>query len=193
MEALEFLNRLYPVSEELKEYLLKVFKRQSYTKGSYLLRSGQVCWQTFYLESGMVRWFYESGGKEITSWFVTAGNAILAARSFYEQMPSPDNIQAIADCETIYIEYHELMKVYDLFPDTRTMGRKISDQYHEQIKQYADAMRMSRSEDRYNYLQQQFPDLIYTVDAAYLASFINVDESTFYKLRKRQQGKDGEA
>lgn len=187
-EAFNYLQKLHPLSPELVEHLSKVFKSRIYKKNNFLLRAGQVCNKAWFLNSGIVRWFHFKNDIETTNWFVTAGNAMLKPDSFYGQIPSLESIQAIEDCETIYIEYNDLLYVYDHFPETLIMGRKVSDEYNEQLRQYADAMRMPRPEDRYRYLQTQFPDLIYTVEVPYLASFINVDESTLYKIRKRHKG-----
>lgn len=191
-EALTFLHQLHPLTHDLKAYLLAVLKTQEYPAGSFLIKAGQVCTRAFYLNSGVVRWFNRLQEQENTIWFMTRGHPILMAQSLYEQTPSSDSLQALTPCKTVYIEHHDLMKVYDLFPEAQTMGRKISDQYNEQMKLYAAVLRMPHAEDRYHYLQQQFPALIWKVEAAYLASFINVDESTFYKMRKRYEREDQE-
>lgn len=182
-EAIQFLHKLCPISPELKEHFLAVLKFEEYPKGMLLLRTDHISNKVWYLSSGKTRWFHQEGNKEVTHWFVSAPNPILSAQSFYKQQPSRENIEAIETCLTIYMNYRELMDTYDRFPETRTMGRIVSDSYNEQIMEYARSMRQTKATDRYTFLQKNFPELIDNVHIPYLASFINMDVRTFYRIR----------
>ncbi|MBN8877809.1 MAG: hypothetical protein J0I32_09715 [Sphingobacteriales bacterium] len=187
LEALDFLNRLAPVSGELRTHLQNTFHVAGYSKDELLLRAGQISEYAWFLHKGSVRWFHFEREKEVTNWFTIEKSAILAAKSFYGRISSIESIAALGNCITVGLTYNELQDCYNRFPETLLMGRKVSDYYQGVLMDYNRIMRFNRAIERYEFLEEVFPSLLYSVPVAYLASFINMDVATFYKIRSERR------
>ncbi|TXJ28997.1 MAG: Crp/Fnr family transcriptional regulator [Chitinophagaceae bacterium] len=186
-DALDFLNKLAPVSGELRTHLQNTFHIAGYSKDELLLRAGQISEYAWFLQKGSVRWFHYEREKEVTNWFTIEKRAILAAKSFYGRIPSMESIAALGNCITVGLTYNELHDCYNRFPETLLMGRKVSDYYQGVLMDYNRIMRFNRAIERYEFLEEVFPSLLYSVPVAYLASFINMDVATFYKIRNERR------
>jgi hypothetical protein len=72
---LTFLNTIQPLSPELSDAILAGTVRQELPAHHCLVRPGEVARQVYFLESGLVRGYTLLHGREISSWFVQAGDA----------------------------------------------------------------------------------------------------------------------
>ncbi len=113
----DLLNSIFPVSSKLQQHLLTVLKSRILSKKQFLLKTGSVCNKVYFIEKGLIRCFYEKDDKEVCSWFMKEGDIIISVESFYNQMPSYENIQALEDCFVYYIEYDDLQFIYNNFPE----------------------------------------------------------------------------
>src|SRR5206468_10169818 len=98
-------------------HLTSILKRTAYKKRSYLLQAGQVSNHIRFIESGVLRCFYDNGEREICIWFMDEGNVVISVESFLQQIESYQYIQAIGDCITWSITYYELQDIYRRFPE----------------------------------------------------------------------------
>ena len=64
-------------------------------------------------------------GKEISTGFVGENKYISAYESFVVQQPSPENIDALEDCELLYFSLDDIQAFYKSHPVFETFGRKI--------------------------------------------------------------------
>ena len=71
MEALfTLLNSIHPLSDGLVNHLATTLKAKTISKKQYLLKAGHVSRQICFIESGLLRCFYEQGENEVCSWFM---------------------------------------------------------------------------------------------------------------------------
>src|SRR4051812_13018815 len=116
-KLLQLLNGIVPLSPALEDHLKRIAKKNSYKKRSYLLQEGQVSKYIHYIESGLLRCFYDKNVKEINIWFMQAGNVVISVESFFCQADSYQYIQALEDCITWSITYQELHDIYKKYPE----------------------------------------------------------------------------
>jgi len=116
-ELLQLFNTISPLSPALESHLRHILERNTFPKGEYLLQAGHVCDSMHYLESGLVRCFYQNGTQEINTWFMQAGNVVISAESFFRQVKSYQYIQALDDCITWSITHQELQDIYKQYPE----------------------------------------------------------------------------
>src|SRR4051812_16453181 len=116
-KLLQLLNGIAPLSSPLESHLQNILKRNRFKKRSYLLQAGQVSSNIHYLESGLVRCFYDKEDLEINIWFMQADNVIISVQSFLRQVRGYQYIQALEDCITWSITYQELQDTYRKYPE----------------------------------------------------------------------------
>lgn len=182
---LHYLHSIHPLSPALVDYLQSHLKIRELQKRAYLLRTGQVCRTISFIQKGLLRCFNLNGEHEVCSWFMTEGDVIISVESFYHQKASYEAIQALEDCTLYYITYSELQHIYRTFPEFNFIGRVLTEKYYCLSERRAYSLRMQRSQQRYEYLMENHPELLLRVPAKDLASYLGMTKVTMSKLRAR--------
>jgi CRP-like cAMP-binding protein len=169
----------------LQEYLASALKTLIIQKKELLLKEGQICRQICYIEKGMVRCFYNLHEKEVSSWFMKEGDIIISVDSFFRQKPSYESIQVLEDCTLISLGYEELQYCYKTFYELNYIGRVLTERYYALSEQRLYSLRMQRAPERYEYLLENFPDLIKRVPSKYLASYLSISEETLSRIKRK--------
>lgn len=185
-QLLAFLNSIHKLSPETIEYLYNTLKRIEVPKKHYVLTQGHICENIYFVEIGLLRCFYLKDGKEICSWFMQEGDVIVSVISFFNQITSFENIQALEDCVLYYVDYKELQNLYNNFPEFNFVGRILTEKYYQLSEQRVFSIRMQRALDRYHFLMEQFPQFILRVPSKYIASYLGITEETLSRIRAQK-------
>ena len=183
---LSFLNSVHPLSPPLREHLRSILKHKTLSKKEILLKAGQVCTIIGFIEKGLLRCFYKKGEIDISSWFMKEGDVIVSIESFFEQKRSYESIQALEDCSLHYIEYGELQGIYQEYQEFNFTGRVITEKYYSLWAQQLYGLRMQTAQERYEWLVENFPELVLRVPSKYLASYLGITEVTLSKIKSKK-------
>ncbi|MEJ0106742.1 MAG: cyclic nucleotide-binding domain-containing protein [Bacteroidota bacterium] len=189
MNSHDFPNCLelwHPLNPQLKQRLLNCVKKQDFKKDAHLLKTGQVCRRIWYLRKGIVRRYYHYQEKERTTWIEMNGGIITDMKSINDQRETEENIQAIEDCETFYIDFFDLLAIYQGYPEFKILLYTISDRRNEKILAHREALRTDAG-SKYRYLLSNFSEMVNHVPVAYLASFMDMSIAWFYKFRRAKK------
>ncbi|GAA4339691.1 cyclic nucleotide-binding domain-containing protein [Flaviaesturariibacter amylovorans] len=184
-QLLNYLSAIHPLSDGLKEHLRSILKTRELHKKDFLLRAGHTCRHICFIEKGLLRCFYLKDDLEVSSWFMKEGDVIISVESFYQQKASYESIQALEDCVLHYIDYNELQNIYRRFPEFNFIGRVITEKYYGLSEKRLYAIRMQRSQERYDFLMKNDSELVLRVPAKYLASYLGITEVTMSKVKAR--------
>jgi len=184
-KLLAFLDSIYPLPPELREQLVLVLKYRTFTRKEFLLKAGHVSRNIYFIEKGIVRCFYMVGTKDISAWFMKEGDVVVSVDSFFGQVESTENIQALEDTTVHYISYDELEELYSRFLCFNVHGRKVLTHYYRLSEQRAVSMRSLKARERYAYLLYQSPELLQRVPRKFLASYVGVSEHTMSNINTK--------
>jgi CRP-like cAMP-binding protein len=182
-ELLNFLNAIYPLSDEAIKYLRTHFKTKSLAKREFLLKKGHVSREVCFINKGLLRCFYMLDDKEVSSWFMKEGDVIVGVESFFNQTISYESIQAIEDTELCYLTYNELQYSYANFTELNFIGRVLTQKYYTLSERRLYSLRMQKAPDRLRYLREYHPELILRVPSKYLASYLGIAEPTLSTIK----------
>ena len=186
MEKLfQLLQAIAPLSTPLQSHLENTLKRNVFKKRSYLLQAGQVSNCIHFIESGIVRCFYDNGALEICIWFMDADNLIISVESFLKQIKSYQYIQAINECVTWSISYTELQEVYKKFPEFNIHRAVLLEKYYVESEKRQRILSMNTAVERYALLMEVQPQITLHVPAKYIASYLNIDETYFSRIKAK--------
>lgn len=180
----DFLESIAPLSADLRDYLTLTTKSKAINKKQFLVKAGRVCEHVYFIEKGLVRCFYIDDDREISSWFIKEGQAIIVD-SFCNQLPSHVSIQAIEDCQVYYISFRELQSVFHLFPEFNYIGRELVQKHYGSTWEYVYNTKMKKAHERYGYFITNFPDLANRIPLQFLASFLNITPVWLSKIRAK--------
>lgn len=183
-ELLQYLNLIFPLSNALCEHLSVILKSKKYLRKDFLLKSGHISDKIFFIERGLIRCFYSQHEKEVCSWFMKEEDCIISVESFFKQKPSYENIQALEDTNTYYIDYNELQFIYQNFPEFNFIGRALTEKYYTLSEQRLYSLRMQTASERYHFLLENYPELIQRVPSKYLASYLGIAEETLSRNKR---------
>lgn len=150
-----------------------------HAKGDYLLKAGQVAERIWFLKTGIVRWEHE----HVITWFSAADTMIYPSQSFNAQTPFRESLIAARSCETWSLTRKAIYEFYQKFPETSALERSIKDEFQEKVREHSLFKSNPSLRERFRYLQQKFPELLYHVPDAHLASFLNMSERSFRNLK----------
>lgn len=182
-QLFQLLRAVYPLSDELVQCLSKAFEYRRIKKGEYLLKEGQVCRYMFFIESGLVRYFLYRGEKEVVTRFQTEGNMVISHESFYDQVPSDENIVALEDCEVYRIKHEDLMQVYASFPDAVILRAKLTERYYRILWKCFINTRLNSAQERYRFFIDNFPQWVNRVPEKDIAAFLGVTPSHYSRSK----------
>ncbi|QEC69297.1 Crp/Fnr family transcriptional regulator [Panacibacter ginsenosidivorans] len=182
-QLFQLLRPVCPLSDELVQYLSHAFEYRHIKKGDYLLKEGQVCRHMFFIESGLVRYFLYRGEKEVVTRFQTEGNMVISHESFYDQVPSDENIVALEDCEVYRISYEDLMHVYDHYPDALVLRAKLTERYYRILWKCFINTRLNTAQERYRFFIDNFPQWVNRVPEKDIAAFLGITPSHFSRSK----------
>ena len=182
-ELLKHLNSINPLSENLVSYLATNLKTRNLRKKDFLLKKGHVSRDIYFVNKGLLRCFYLVDDKEISSWFMKEGDVIISVESFFQQAVSKESIQALEECTVYYITYQELQYTYRTFPEFNAVGRVLTERYYTLSEQRLYSIRGHKAQERFNFLQDNYPELILRVPSKYLASYLGITDVHFSNMK----------
>lgn len=186
MNILSILTQIHPVSQELQNAIASNIKSKSFKRKEFLLKAGQVCQNMWFIESGLVRCFYDKDDKEVCSWFMKEGDFIISVQSFFNQQASYETVQALEDTVVHYITYQQLHELYLSFPEFNIHGRVLTQRYYALCEDRLYAIRMHTAAERYAYLLQNYQELIKRVTNTDIASYLGITLPTLSRLKSKK-------
>lgn len=184
-QLLQLLNSIAPLSPVLQTHLRSTLKRNTFKKRSYLLQAGQVSNCIHFIESGIVRCFYDREAQEICIWFMETGNVVISVESFLRQIKSYQYIQAIDNCITWSITYTELQDIYKKYPEFNLHRAVLLEKYYVESEKRQRILSLNTAAERYALLMETQPDITLQLPAKYIASYLNIDESYLSKIKAK--------
>ena len=183
---LPLIDAIQPLSPALWEAIMARTLREELPAHHVLLRPGQVARRVYFLESGLVRGYTLLRGREISSWFMQAGDFVISIVSFLTQQPSAEYLELLEPCVVYSVRYEELQQLYREFPEFNFIGRKLVERYYVLSEQRAQHLRSHTAAERYEQLLRYFPTIFQRVAVQHIASHLGMAPETLSRLRNRQ-------
>jgi CRP-like cAMP-binding protein len=185
-KLISFLKNLHPVSGLLEAELQGRFRFTTKKKNEFLLYEGEVCRYAWYLQKGLVRFYYNRGEHEVTTWFVEEDHMIVLHKSLYGQIKSVYNIQALEDCELYRIRFEDIQHVLETYAEAWYIRNIITNRYSnlKDIRIRATSIRSPNG--RYAYFVRHFPHLLGRLTLEQIASYLNMSKSSVARARRNK-------
>lgn len=170
----------------LLEQFIGFGKKEVYKKGDILLREGKICRKLFFIEKGVLRFYYlNKDGQDITHWFLLENDFITEINSFLQQVESEYYLEVLEDCTLVSCTFDNYQKISNSFPEVHqlwnTILAKILLEFGEKIKdlQFRDA------KTRYDNLLIKYPTISQRVALKHIASYLGITQQSLSRIRKK--------
>ena len=186
---IQHLCQYADLNEEEMDYLKVHIPVQTFKKGDYLLKQGQLSQAFYYIISGCVRLFYEVGEEERTAFFYTETQFVSSYESFVRDVPSKHNLQCIEETSLAIISKENAYTILDTFPKFEFISRVLQEEELIIYQNIIASFITLTPEQRYLNLMENYPELFRRIPQHYLATYIGVKAESLSRIRKRLQQK----
>ena len=187
MNFVEYINSFVPLSQTVADELLEKSSKQDLPKHYLLQREGEICQNIFFIEKGLVRWYYyNEDGKDITDSFGLENSFITAFDSFFQRKPSRYFIELLEDSVVYSMTYADLEASFAKFPEIERVSRLILIQILEQTLDKNAALQFNNARQRYRFITDKHPDLLQRVSLGQIASYLGITQETLSRIRAKK-------
>jgi len=188
--AFEFLkcrvNNYITLNDQEILDISKYFEVCSFSKNQFLLKEGHICDFWGFIQQGLVRSYSLTGdGDEYTLGCMYEGSFISESLSFSQRSPSLVNVHALEDTVLICISYAKLQELYIKYPIFEKIARMLYEERLASVKaRILYRVQLSATERYIHFINTQ-PELIKRVPLKYIASYLNITDSTLSRIRRK--------
>lgn len=190
MDALKnYINSISPIEDETWEALRQIFKETTLKKGEYFVKEGESSSRFAFLESGIIRGFYQSDeGIEYNRSFFVTPSFIGNYSSLITCKPSLSSQQTLSDCRLLISDYSTLESLYDTYRDLERFARKFAENYFVKYEQKEIEIIFQNADKRYLTFQREYPDLLQQIPQYHIASYLGVSPTQLSRIRRKSLG-----
>lgn len=161
------------------------FREKSLDRNEYFLKAGQVSNEYLFVEEGFLRAFaYDVNGNDVTTAFYSGNHVVFEVSSYFERVPSKENIQALQPTRGLYITYEELNNLFHSLPEFRNFGRSILVKGFAALKKRMLSVITETAEERYMNLLKANPEILQNAPLKNIASYLGITDTSLSRIRK---------
>lgn len=181
-----YFERSSPLTEEEFVFLQTLFLPRILTKGSFLLREGEVARYGAFVASGCLRsYIIDVKGKEHIIQFAPENWWLSDLQSITNETPSIYFMDAVEDSEVLLADKASFTKMLANIPSIAS-SFQAGIQKHNSAKDRRIVSSLSATaEERYINFLNTYPSIAQRVPQHMLASYLGISPETLSRIRKR--------
>lgn len=184
-EAFKSINP-YLSEEDFSQITPDIIK-VDYKKGDYLIKSGQIATNIYYLIKGGVK-CYSSKFDRIL-WAEFEDSLFTIPDSYYQQRPSMDDLICVEDTSLYKIRFDHLETLYRSNIQWANFGRKLAENWLNVTDLTYKIFMLKSATEKYEAIQVLMPDIIQRASLKDIASFLGISQVSISRIRADKQEK----
>tara|TARA_R100001369_G_scaffold90443_1_gene129483 strand:+ start:14079 stop:14669 length:591 start_codon:yes stop_codon:yes gene_type:complete len=190
----KYLKTKANIAEPEFELLIKKVELRNVEKGEVLLRPGEVCRHSFFVENGLLRSYtVDDAGKEHIIQFGSENWIVSDRSSAFFNEPSDLFIDAVEDTRVVLISSDFINEASEISSSFRNYNQ-IALQNHIRHQQKRINLLLSASAElRYMNFIKLYPDLTLRVPQWMIASYLGITPESLSRVRKELAHKNFKA
>lgn len=184
---LEYFDRLIPLNQTEKDWVLASFHPRLFRKRQYVLQEGNVSTLFYFVVRGCLR-MYKVDKKGVTHilQFAPENYWVMDIKSFHGIKPSALNIDALEDSVVLQITREDLISLYLKAPKFDRIFRVLIENSYARLQERLLQNISSTAEERYQTFQEIYPQLANRLPQLQIASFLGITPEFLSRLRNRR-------
>lgn len=181
----ELMSQHTSLNEEEKKDIKNYFPIETYKKGTFMLREGQIARNAYYIVDGCIREYKLIEGEEKTTAFYTENQSVINFNSLVNQNPSRVNFVCTEQTTVATLNNEKEKEFYKKHPRFETFCRTGMEQMMGDKQEQLAKIITMKPEKRYEILQEEQPYLLNRVPQYQIASFLGITPEALSRIRKR--------
>lgn len=186
MEIYEYINIKTKINTAHYEIIKKAFKQEVYKKGTILLKPDNSSQKLIFVESGLLRMYYQLDDKVITFLFLAENAMVFPLESVFYNKTDPYGWEVVQDCTLSTAQFCDIQILMDTIP---FFERFILYESFNVLKQMSDKLygiQMLTAEERYNKLLQSHPNILQNAPLGHIASYLGISQQHLSVIRGKK-------
>lgn len=180
-----YLSKVLNVPTEKINVCSLEYEIRKIPKNTFLLQSGDVCKNIFFVEKGLLRMYsIDKNGKEHIIQFAPESWLISDRSSLYFNENSIYYIEAVEESEVIYLNLDFFNKLVEQFPDSIERSDILIQKHVKSLQDRINSLLGETAEERYLKFVKMFPDLLLRVPQWMVASYLGITPESLSRVRK---------
>ncbi|MES2139168.1 MAG: Crp/Fnr family transcriptional regulator [Bacteroidota bacterium] len=180
-----YLKEKAGITEEQYHQLTEVLRSKTVDKGQFLLKKGEVCQHSFFVEKGLLRSYSISDiGKEHIIQFASENWFMSDRSSAYFNEPSDFFIDAIEETTVVLIDQNFIKLASEISSSFREYNEKLLQNHIRHLQKRVNLLLGASAEIRYLNFIKLYPDLTFRVPQWMIASYLGITPESLSRVRK---------
>ena len=181
-----YLFQQFELQEEHWQKLQALVKYQRFQKGEFLLTAGSICQHSFFVESGLLRFYSISvNGKEHILQFAPENWMVSDRSSFYFGEPSSFYIDAVEDTTVVMLDERFLKTLAEVNVKFATNNELLLQNHIRHLHQQLHSLLGENAEERYLNFLELYPDVMQRVPQWMIDSYLGITPESLSRVRKK--------
>lgn len=181
------VTRYYTFNSDELTFFNSLLKPLNLKKKSFLLQAGEVCnLEAFITKGCMMTYLLNEEGKETVLYFSIENWWVSDISSFNEQTKSNFYIQALEDCELLYLTPQAKEELLFKVPHFERAFRLMIQKNLSVLQNRLHSIIATPAEQRYDDFLKRYPTIPQRVSQHHIASYLGVTPEFLSKIRAKK-------
>lgn len=154
-------------------------------KNELLLRAGEVCKGTYFVEKGLLRMYsIDKNGKEHIIQFAPEKWLISDRSSLYFNEKSDYYIEAVEESQVLILDTDFFTNINLHFPNTSENNDLLLQKHIRNLQNRVNSLLSDTAEERYLDFIRMYPDILQRVPQWMVASYLGITPESLSRVRK---------
>ena len=187
MENIEtYLSEILEIPRNEVTQCSSFYETKSVAKNEFLLKDGEVCNATYFVEKGLLRMYsIDKNGKEHIIQFAMENWWISDFQAFYTGVPSVTSIHCLEDVELYAISRKDLEKICLDNHKVEHFFRIKNSLGYVALQKRILSLLTTDARERFEQFSAQYPKLIQRVPKKIIASYLGVSRETLSRITRK--------
>ncbi|HEY6975323.1 MAG TPA: Crp/Fnr family transcriptional regulator, partial [Chitinophagaceae bacterium] len=173
------------IDKVIVEELIKKCKSLQVNKGGFLLRQGETCKHSFYVEKGLLRYYsIDEKGKEHILQFAPEQWFVTDRESVYFNQPSHYFIQALENSSVVLLDENFITQLSQENKSFTEFNNRLLHNHIRHLQNRINQLLSATAEERYLDFIKIYPDLLLRVPQSMVASYLGITPESLSRVRK---------
>ena len=185
--ARELARKYSTMTHDELDILESVLVPRKYAKGQMILSEGDICREILYVDTGLVRQFYEKRDKTkkriVTEHLGVDGTIVMCIESLFREEPTKLQIEALENSICYALPKTKLEEVALHNVNIQILYRKILEESLILSQVHADLVRFESAQNRYKRMCKLMPKVVQRAPLNYIANYLQMTPETLSRVR----------
>lgn len=186
MEIFEYINLKTKIKTTSYDIIKKVFKQEVYKKGTILLKPDNASQKLIFVESGLLRMYYQLDDKIITFLFLAENAIMFPLESVFYNKTDPYGWEVVQDCTLSIAQFSDIRTLMDTVPLFERFILNESFGVHKQLSDKLYGIQMLTAEERYKKLLESHPAILQNAPLGHIASYLGISQQHLSVIRAKK-------